>query len=89
MTTSGTVTTPSVPAWIEPIGWVGKTAIAILAYLGGVAALLISAAVSLVSYSRDDDHPGFWTVLKSELWWLLVAGVPLVALVHVAMGSFL
>ena len=28
-------------------------------------------------------------MLKTELWWLLAAGVPLVGLVHVAMGSFL
>ena len=89
MATSGTATAPRMPLWIEPIGWVGKSVIAILAYLGGVAALLMTAAVSLVTFSRDDDHPGFWTVLKIELWWLLAAGVPLVALVHVAMGSFL
>jgi phospholipid/cholesterol/gamma-HCH transport system permease protein len=89
MATSGTRAAPSVPVWIEPIGWVGKCVIAIVAYLGGVAALLMSAAVSLVTFSRGDDQPGFWTVLKIELWWLLATGVPLVALVHVAMGSFL
>jgi phospholipid/cholesterol/gamma-HCH transport system permease protein len=49
----------------------------------------MSAAVSLVSFSRDDDLPGFWTVLKGELWWLLMMGLPLVGLVHVGMGSFL
>lgn len=89
MATSGTATAPSLPRWVEPIGWVGKSVIAIVAYFGGVAALLTSAVVSLVTSSRNGDDPGFWTVLKAELWWLLAAGVPLVALVHVAMGSFL
>jgi phospholipid/cholesterol/gamma-HCH transport system permease protein len=89
MATSGTATAPNVPVWIEPIGWVGKKVIAVVAYLGGLAALLISAGVSLVTFSRADDRPGFWTVLKTELWWLLATGVPLVGLVHVAMGSFL
>ncbi len=50
---------------------------------------MVSAAFSLMTFSRDDGLPGFWSVLKDELWWLLLTGTPLVGLVHVAMGSFL
>ena len=89
MAMSTSVTAPSLPFWLGPIGWVGKSVIGVLSYLGGVAALMISAAVSLLTFPRDDDLPGFWTVLKEELWWLLLMGAPLVGLVHVAMGSFL
>jgi len=89
MAMSTSVTAPSLPFWLGPIGWVGKSVIGVLSYLGGVAALMISAAVSLITFPRDDDLPGFWTVLKEELWWLLLMGAPLVGLVHVAMGSFL
>src|SRR5271165_1029494 len=89
MAMSTGVTAPSLPFWLGPIGWVGKSVIGVLSYLGGVAALMIAAAVSLFTVQRDDDLPGFWTVLKEELWWLLLFGAPLVGLVHVAMGSFL
>src|SRR5271166_3764106 len=89
MAMSTSMTAPSLPFWLAPIGWVGKSVIGVLSYLGGVAALMISAALSLITFSRDDDLPGFWTVFKEELWWLLLMGTPLVGLVHVAMGSFL
>jgi phospholipid/cholesterol/gamma-HCH transport system permease protein len=89
MAISPSMTSPSLPFWLAPIGWVGRSVIAVLAYLGGVAALSMSAAFSLVTFSSDGDRPGFWTVFNEELWWLLLAGTPLVGLVHVAMGSFL
>ncbi len=89
MATSTSMTAPSLPFWLAPIGWVGKSCIAVVAYLGGVAALMVSAVSSMFSFHRADDVPGFWPVLKEHLWWLLVMGVPLVGLVHVAMGSFL
>ncbi len=89
MAMSTSMTAPSLPFWLAPIGWVGKSVIGVLSYLGGVAALMISAAFSICTFHPDDDLPGFWTVLKEELWWLLLMGAPLVGLVHVAMGSFL
>jgi phospholipid/cholesterol/gamma-HCH transport system permease protein len=89
MDTSPSISAPSLPFWLAPIGWVGRSVIAVLAYLGGVAALSMSAAFSLVTFSSDQDLPGFWKVFKEELWWLLISGTPLVGLVHVAMGSFL
>ena len=66
MAMSTSMTAPSLPFWLAPIGWVGKSVIGVLAYLGGVAVLLMSAAVSLLSFRRDDDLPGFWTVLKER-----------------------
>jgi phospholipid/cholesterol/gamma-HCH transport system permease protein len=60
-----------------------------LVYLGGLAWLVLSAAVSPLSLARDDDTRGFWTVMKHELSWLLMMGLPLVGLAHVGMGSFL
>jgi phospholipid/cholesterol/gamma-HCH transport system permease protein len=89
MATSTSMTAPNLPFWLTPIGWVGKSVVGVLSYLGGVAALMVSAAFSLITFSRDDGLPGFWSVLKDELWWLLLTGTPLVGLVHVAMGSFL
>ena len=86
---TSSVTAPGLPIWLGPLGWVGGIVIGFLAYFGGVAVLLFSAAASLITFPRDDDLPGFWTVLKEELWWLLLMGMPLVGLVHVGMGSFL
>ena len=80
---------PGVPFLLRPIAWVGASTIGTMAYCGGVAMLVVSAAVSVVSFSRDDDTPGFWGTLKAELGWLFFMGVPLVGLVHVGMGSFL
>ena len=81
---------PGLPFWLGPVGWLGKGVISVLAYLGGLARFVAASAVSLVRLRRhEDDLPGFWAVMKGELWWILVMGCPLVGLVHVAMGSFL
>jgi phospholipid/cholesterol/gamma-HCH transport system permease protein len=81
---------PGLPSWLGPVGWIGKTVLATLSYLGGLARFAAASAVSFVpSRGEDDDLPGLWTVMKAELWWILVMGCPLVGLVHVAMGSFL
>ena len=77
------------PFWLAPIGWVGKSVIGVLSYLGGVAALMISALLSLITFRPRRRPARFWPVLKEELWWMLLTGAPLVGLVHVAMGSFL
>ena len=39
MAMSTSVTAPSLPFWLRPIGWVGKSVIGVLSYLGEVAAL--------------------------------------------------
>ena len=33
--------------------------------------------------------PGFMKTLMHQLFWMLVMGIPLVGLVHIAVGSFL
>ncbi len=95
MTTSATAiasapaSASGVPFWLSPIAWLGRSVIGVLSYLGGVTALFVSAWTSLLRFPRSAERPLFWPVLKEELWWLLLFGIPLVGLVHVAMGSFL
>ena len=50
--------------------------------------LMLAAGASVLSFSRDDEVPGFWTVMKGELGWLLMMGCRWSAC-HVGMGSFL
>jgi phospholipid/cholesterol/gamma-HCH transport system permease protein len=76
------------PAWLAPIGWLGWLVVGTLGHLGGTLVVMISAATSFVR-SSDDDEVGLWSSTVSEMSWMLAAGCPLVALVHVAMGSFL
>lgn len=76
------------PGWLAPFGWVGATAVAILERFGAMALLVPEAIVSIFRRESDDE----WSLRGStatELSWILLAGFPLVALVHVAMGSFL
>ena len=92
--TSSASASARAPAWglpffLMPIAWVGSRVIGLMAYCGGLATLILTASVSVVRVSREDDVPGFWKTLKTELGWLLLMGVPLVGLVHVGMGSFL
>jgi len=91
MTSSATARSaaPSLPIWLAPAGWVGGIVIGSLTYFGGVAVLLFSAAASFFSLRRDEDLPGFWAVMKSELGWMLLMGIPMVGLVHVGIGSSL
>ncbi|MDG3004733.1 ABC transporter permease [Paludisphaera mucosa] len=76
------------PGWLAPIGWVGRTATGTLSYLGATALLTLSAGAAIVR-GRDDDETTLRAATTHELSWMLWAGFPLVALVHVAMGSFL
>jgi phospholipid/cholesterol/gamma-HCH transport system permease protein len=89
MATTASTAPPGLPFWLSPIGWLGKSVIGVLAYLGGMAYLTSTAATSLFSFAQDEETPGFWPVMKSELAWILMTGFPLVGLVHVGMGSFL
>lgn len=91
MTSSATARSaaPGLPIWLAPAGWVGGIVIGSLAYFGGVASLPFSAAASLLSLKRDEDLPGFWAAMKSELGWLMMMGIPMVGLVHVGIGSSL
>jgi phospholipid/cholesterol/gamma-HCH transport system permease protein len=84
-----TMTAPEseLPSWLAPIGWLGWLIVRSLAHLGATAVLMISAAASLVR--SDDDEISLRSATMTELSWMLLAGCPLVGLVHVAMGSFL
>ena len=78
---------------LGPVGWVGRSVLAVLGYVGGVTLLALGAAGSVLwpRLSRDEEAaaPGFMKTLMHQLFWMLVMGVPLVGLVHIAMGSFL
>jgi phospholipid/cholesterol/gamma-HCH transport system permease protein len=78
---------------VNPVGWLGRLVLAAVAYAGGVTLLAFGALGSLRWPSRDRAHaaaaPGFWKTLVHQLSWMLLMGVPLVGMVHIAMGSFL
>jgi phospholipid/cholesterol/gamma-HCH transport system permease protein len=80
---------PESPAWLAPIGWVGWLVVGTLGHFGRTAALTASAAASIVRPGDDEDEAAGRSSTSAEIWWMLLAGVPLVGLVHVAMGSFL
>src|SRR5205823_8309201 len=65
--------------------------LALIAYVGAVVLLACEAASSLFRTARHeaDEPPGFGTTMVRQLSWMLALGIPLVGLVHVAMGSFL
>jgi phospholipid/cholesterol/gamma-HCH transport system permease protein len=90
---TGTVTNapePESPAWLAPIGLIGWLVVGTLGHLGRTAALAASAAGSLVRpFDEDADEAEAPSAVSAELWWMLLAGFPLVGLVHIAMGSFL
>lgn len=69
------------------LGHLTRALVALLAYLGG-AATLCAAAVRGAFRPADDDAPFVAAVLRQS-GWMLAMGAPLVALVHVGLGSFL
>ncbi|WP_337177640.1 ABC transporter permease [Paludisphaera sp.] len=77
------------PRWLAPIGRVGRLATGTLNYLGSAALLTLAAAAAPVRGKDDEDEPSLYAATVHELSWMLWAGLPLVGLVHVAMGSFL
>jgi phospholipid/cholesterol/gamma-HCH transport system permease protein len=78
---------------VNPVGLLGRLVLAIVAYAGGVTLLAFAALGTLLWPRRDRAHadaaPGFWKTLMHQLFWMLMMGVPLVGIVHVALGSFL
>jgi phospholipid/cholesterol/gamma-HCH transport system permease protein len=77
------------PGWLVPIGRVGRLTTGTLGYFGAAALLMLSAAAALARGKDDEDDPSLYAATMHELSWMLWAGLPLVGLVHVAMGSFL
>lgn len=85
---SRSVEAPESAGLLAPAAWIGAAAVGVLERLGAMVVLVPSAFASIFRRERDDES-SLQTLISAELWWMLLAGCPLVALVHVAMGSFL
>jgi phospholipid/cholesterol/gamma-HCH transport system permease protein len=81
----------SSPLPLALLGWIGRTALATVAYAGGLGLLTLGAAVSALTPRRGSgrSEPGFIRTMTHEVFWMLALGLPLVGLVHIALGSFL
>lgn len=88
MATSPIVDAPEPSGPLSPLAWVGGAALGVLERFGAMA-LLIPEAVGSVFRRDVDDEWSLRASTAAELSWILIAGFPLVGLVHVAMGSFL
>jgi len=73
------------PALLSPFGPVGRAALGGLTYLGRLGVLAASALRSVFLPGRWEDAPGW----AGEARWVLAAGLPMSAIVHVGIGSFL
>ena len=82
---------PRSPGLLGPVAWVGRLVIAGMSYVGGVVLLAGSAAAALLRSDREGTpiSVAFGRTLVRQLSWMLAFGIPLVGLVHIAMGSFL
>lgn len=69
----------------QPLAWVGRQVLSALAYLGGMA-FLVASAFRVVIHRPESIEGGS---VVGELSWMLRLGLPMVALVHVGIGSFL
>ena len=72
---------------VHPLARIGRTALAGVAYLGGLATLLLSATWSILR--PPEGSPSFVPAVVRQLSWMLAMGLPLVGLVHVGEGSYL
>lgn len=82
-----TALSASLPLIGAPFAWVGRQAHVALSYFGGLGLLLATSARAAVD--RDHDGPPMLGRVMDELSWMLAMGMPLVALVHAGLGSFL
>jgi phospholipid/cholesterol/gamma-HCH transport system permease protein len=77
---------------LGPVAWLGKSVIDSIGYVGGVAVLLLRVVGWLLwpwQSRRHEGRPRFFRSVMHQLFWMLAMGIPLVALVHIAIGSFL
>ena len=70
-----------------PLAFTGRTTLGVVSYLGGLAILAGSAMKAAVRPSKD--APSLLGAMARQWAWAFGAGVPLVALVHASIGSFL
>lgn len=82
---------PASPLLLRPIGVIGRTVLTVTSYAGGAVLLALGALGWLLRTEKDRAHslPGFALTTARQLGWMLAFGMPLVALAHMAMGSFL
>jgi phospholipid/cholesterol/gamma-HCH transport system permease protein len=77
---------------LGPVRWIGRAVLASTSYVGGVTILALASLGRALwpSFSRESDEaPGFMRTVMYQLGWMLFMGMPLVGMVHVAIGSFL
>lgn len=72
---------------LSPLAAIGRGALEGAAYLGSMATLATSAARSVLF--RREAFPPLLPAVSRQMTAMLAMGIPLVALVHVGMGSFL
>jgi len=70
-----------------PLAAIGRSALGVVSYLGGMALMAASAAKAAVRPSRK--APALLGAMAAQWAWLFGAGIPLVGLVHASIGSFL
>jgi phospholipid/cholesterol/gamma-HCH transport system permease protein len=89
---STTTALPSRPL-LGPVGWVGWSVLALMGYLGGITLFSLGVAGWLLwpRRARDEEAtaPGFMKTVMQQISWMLILGIPLVGMIHIAMGSFL
>jgi phospholipid/cholesterol/gamma-HCH transport system permease protein len=71
----------------SPVGWLGRVILTRVVYLGGLTLLAFTAIRAAVR--PVGDAPRLIPTMLRHATWMLGMGLPLVALVHVAIGSFL
>ena len=77
---------------LGPIAWVGRSSVESMGYVGGVTILLLRVAGSVIwpwKSRLEEGSPGFTRSVMHHLFWMLYMGIPMVGLVHIAVGSFL
>jgi phospholipid/cholesterol/gamma-HCH transport system permease protein len=87
-----TATTRPIRPAIGPVGWIGRAVLAFTAYVGGVTILALASAGSTLwpRFTREaTEVPGFTKTVMYQLCWMLFMGIPIVGMVHIALGSFL
>jgi phospholipid/cholesterol/gamma-HCH transport system permease protein len=87
-----TSTAAPVPFLLAPVAGVGRSVLAMMAYAGGVtlmATAALGSALTIWPRRNEAPAPGFTKTLIHQLFWMLFTGLPLVGLVHFAIGSFL
>jgi phospholipid/cholesterol/gamma-HCH transport system permease protein len=82
---------PASPALLRPVGWLGRSVLTMMSYLGGAFLLSLGAVGWVLRPQKDQAHnlPGFGRTTVRQLSWMLALGLPLVGMVHMGMGSFL